>query len=70
MADIIHIEDVARARRRAHERDINERCIEILQVNLTLTLHQFSTGDEAERPVRARQLRQLGELLEYVVART
>jgi len=67
MAEIISIEDVARARRRALERQTTERCIEIVRLNLGLALHRFSAGPEEERPVRARQIRQLGEILEYIV---
>ncbi len=66
MAKILFIDDAVRARRRAEEREMTERCIEIVQLNLTLALHRFSTGPEDERAVRARQIRQLGEVLEYV----
>jgi len=38
----------------------------ILEANLQWTLHLFASGPEAERTLRARQIRQLAELLEYV----
>jgi hypothetical protein len=66
MADVISFSQVVRERRRARERVAAEACIRILEANLQLTLHLFSSGPERERPVRARQIRQLGELLEYV----
>ncbi len=66
MAEILFIDDAVRARRRAAERETMERCIEIVQLNLTFALHRFSHGPEDERRVRARQIRQLGEVLEYV----
>lgn len=66
VAKIIFIDEAVRARRRAHERELTERCIEIVQLNLAFALAQFANGPESERPVRARQIRQLGEVLEYV----
>lgn len=45
-------------------------CVQILEANLRLVLHLFHTGPLEERPVRARQLRQLSELLEYAVRET
>ncbi len=66
MAKILFIDDAVRARRRAAERETMERCIEIVHLNLALALHRFSSGPEDERSVRARQIRQLGEVLEYV----
>ena len=38
----------------------------ILEANLQLALHVFATAPAEEKPIRARQLRQLAELLEYV----
>jgi hypothetical protein len=66
MADVISLPRVIRERRRARERAATEACIEILQANLQLTLHLFAIADGDERSVRARQMRQLAELLEYV----
>ena len=66
MADVISFNQLVRERRRARERAAAEACVHILQANLQFTLHLFSSGPEGERPVRARQLRQLAELLEYV----
>lgn len=66
MAEIISLPRAIRERRRARETAAAEACVQILEANLQLTLHLFSTGPAEERAVRARQIRQLGELLEYV----
>lgn len=66
MADVISFNEVVRERRRARERAAAETCVHILEANLQLTLHLFANGPQQERPVRARQIRQLAELLEYV----
>jgi hypothetical protein len=66
MADVISFNHVVRERRRARERAATEACIHLLEANLQLTLHLFSNGLEEERALRARQMRQLAELLEYV----
>lgn len=66
MADVISFADVVRLRRRARERATTEACIHLLEANLHYALHLFSTAPAAEREIRARQIRQLGELLEYV----
>jgi hypothetical protein len=68
MAEIIPFEEIARARRRAARRREAAECVEIVEANLRLTLELYSNGPGEERPVRARQLRQLAELLEYIVA--
>ncbi len=66
MADVISITNIARERRRARERAATEACIHILEANLQFALQLFSGGPDDERPLRARQVRQLAELLEYV----
>ena len=66
MAEIISLPRAIRERRRARERAATEACVHILEANLQLTLHLFSAGPTDERAVRARQIRQLAELLEYV----
>ncbi len=66
MADIISLADVSKARRQALERETTERCVEIIELNLALALQRFSQGPDAERGVRARQIRQLGEVLEFI----
>jgi hypothetical protein len=68
VARIIPFEEVARSRRRDRTRRETEECAQIIEASLNLTLHQFATGPRQDRPVRARQIRQLAELLEYVVA--
>jgi hypothetical protein len=66
MAEIISLPRVIRERRRAREHAATEACIHILEANLQLALHLFSSAPADERQLRARQIRQLGELLEYV----
>lgn len=68
MAEVISFGDVVRARRRARQQRETEACAQIIEANLRVALELFSTGPDWERPVRARQVRQLSELLEYVVA--
>jgi hypothetical protein len=67
MAEVISFSDVVRARRRVRQQRETEACTQIIEANLRLALELFSTSPDAERPVRARQVRQLSELLEYVV---
>lgn len=69
MADVIVLAEIQRARRRAREHAATRRCVEIVEANLRLALHRFAHGPEGDRPVRARQVRQLAELLEYITAR-
>ena len=66
MAEIISFGQRASARRRAREQAATETCVQILEANLQFALHVFATAPDEERPIRARQLRQLAELLEYV----
>jgi hypothetical protein len=66
MADVISFSHVVRERRRARERAATEACVHLLEANLQLTLHLFATAPLDERAWRARQVRQLAELLEYV----
>lgn len=66
MADVISFTHVVRERRRARERAATEACVRLLEANLQLMLHLFATAPLDERPWRARQVRQLAELLEYV----
>ena len=67
MAVVVPFQDLVRARRRVEERVCTERCIEIIEANLRLTLEMFDTAPPAERPVYARRMRQLSALLEYAV---
>jgi hypothetical protein len=67
MAVVIPFQEVVRARRRAHERACTERCIEIIEASLRLTLDMFDAAPPAERPVHARRVRHLSALLEYAV---
>lgn len=65
-ADVVSFSEVLRARRRARERELTAQCVQIIEANLHLVVHLFSNAAPAERPVRARQIRQLAELLEYM----
>ena len=67
MAEVISLTDLAAARRRARQREHLVSCIEILEVSLQETLQLFAQASVSDRPIRARQVRQLAELLEYVV---
>jgi hypothetical protein len=67
MAVVVPFQDIVRARRREHERACTERCIEIIEANLRLSLELFDTAPHAERLVHARRVRQLSALLEYAV---
>lgn len=67
MAQVIPFAEVVRARRRAREQREIAACLEIIEANLRLALHLFHYGPDEDRQVRARQVRRLAELLEYVV---
>ena len=69
MAEIVSLADAIRERRRAEQREQTEACVDILEASLQLVLRLFRGGPAAERKVRARQVRQLSELLEYVAQR-
>ena len=62
----VHRRSAGKAPRRARRE--TAECIEIVEANLRLTLDLYGAAPPDERPVRARQLRQLAELLEYIVA--
>jgi hypothetical protein len=67
MAVVIPFQDIVRARRREQERACAQRCVEIIELNLRLTLEMFDTAPPADRPVYARRLRHLSTLLDYAV---
>jgi hypothetical protein len=67
MAVIVSFQDIVRARRRQQERLYTERCIAIIESTIELALQMFDDADPAERPLYARRVRQLSELLEYAV---
>jgi transposase len=66
MAEIISFGPRASARRRAREQAATAACIQILEANVQLALHRCALAPPEEKALRARQLRQLTELLEYV----
>ena len=65
MAVVISFQEFVRARRRQEERACAERCMEILESTLRLAVLRLDTAPPEERPVYARRIRQLSELLEY-----
>ncbi|MBI3786349.1 MAG: hypothetical protein HY270_23425 [Deltaproteobacteria bacterium] len=67
MAEIVPFQDIVRARRRHEQRLVAERCVEIIELNLRLSLELFDAADSRERAIHARRVRHLGELLEYAV---
>lgn len=69
MAVIVPFQNLVQARRREDERQVNERCIEIIELNLRFSLALFEQATEHERVHYARRLRRLSELLEYAVRR-
>lgn len=69
MAHVLSFADAVRQRREQERREIHEACVRVIELNLRCAVSAFAAAPETERPVRARQIRQLAELLEYVVAR-
>ncbi len=67
MAQVVPFQDIVRARRREQERLVAERCVEIIELNIRLSLELFDAALPREREVYARRVRHLGELLEYAV---
>ncbi len=67
MAVVIPFQEIVHARRRQQERACTERCIELIESTLRLALRMLDTAAPADRPLYARRVRQLGELLEYAV---
>ena len=67
MAVVIPFQDIVRARRRQQERACGERCVEIIESTLHVTLHLLEAAAPHDRPFYARRVRQLSELLEYAV---
>jgi len=64
MAEVIHLRDVLRARRKQQEQNDTHRCIEILGQSLQAHLVELAQAPEDEWPVRASKIRKLSELLE------
>ncbi len=65
MAEVIHLQDVLRARRKQQEQHYTHRCIEIIGQSLQAHLAELSQAPEKEWPVRTSKIRKLSELLEY-----
>ncbi len=68
MAEVISFQDVLRSRRRRRHQDLTEECARVIELNLRLALELYASAPAEERTLRARHLRQLGELLEFVSA--
>lgn len=67
MGIVVPFQDIVRARRRQRDHAYAARCIEVIEGTLRLALDRFGTAPPAERPLYARRVRQLSELLEYAV---
>jgi hypothetical protein len=67
VAQVISFAEVIAARRREQEREHVAACVEIVAASLHHAVQLFAAAPPMERPVRARQMRQLAELLEYLV---
>ncbi len=65
MAIVISFQEFVRARRRQEERACAERCIAIIESTLRLALLRLDVAAPEDRPLYARRVRQLSELLEY-----
>lgn len=67
MAEVISLAELAAARRRAQRQEHLATCVEILEESLHETLRLLAKAPLDDRTIRARQVRQLAEILEYVV---
>jgi len=67
VAEVISFQEGARSIRRRRQQDLSHRCADLVELNLRLALELYRAAPDDERAVRATQVRQLGELLEYVV---
>lgn len=65
MAEVISFQDGVRSIRRRREQDLARHCVAVIELNLRLAVELYSAAPEAEKPIRARHVRQLAELLEY-----
>jgi hypothetical protein len=68
VAEVISFQEGVRSVRRRRQHDLARRCSELLELNLRLAIELYAAAPERERPIRARHVRQLAELLEYVAA--
>lgn len=67
MANIVEIAELRRERRRRVERNVNERCVEVLEWNLRNRLDRYFDGPPEDRSFHATQIRRLSEVLEYTL---
>jgi hypothetical protein len=65
VAEIIELKDILRARTRRREQWLSARCLEIMEESLAHSRHAYDAAPLAERPARARKIRQLEDLIAY-----
>ncbi|MGE0826928.1 MAG: hypothetical protein AB7G75_08180 [Candidatus Binatia bacterium] len=70
MAEIISLQNVIQARRRQQEQDTLRTCIAVIEHSLKVHIEEFPQAPEQEWTIRAKRIRQLGELLEYATQLT
>jgi hypothetical protein len=66
VAEVISFKEGVRSVRKRRQQDLARRCAELIELNLRLAIELYGAASEDEKPVRARHVRQLAELLEYV----
>jgi hypothetical protein len=67
MGVVIPFQEIVRARRRRREREHLQRCVDLIEVNLALAGCDFDAALPEERPVCARRVQLLSDLLAYSV---
>jgi hypothetical protein len=65
MGQLVELREILRAKRRETERHSLEKCIEILESSLALSVRAYLSSPRDERLVRAKRLEKLAELLVY-----
>ena len=67
MAYVVEISELRRERRRRAERNVNERCVEVLEWNLRNRLDRYFEASPEDRTFHAMHIRRLSEVLEYTL---
>ncbi len=67
MGEVVSFRDFAQTRRRRRQEEQMRECVRILELNLQLAFALYEIAPAEERPHRARQIRQLAEVLDYAV---
>jgi hypothetical protein len=65
VAEIVELKDILRARTRRREHWLSARCLAIMEESLAWLRRAYDAAPPAERPARARKIRQLEELIAY-----